>query len=239
MLYPGTLAACPPSKSSSLQGCPCCTKLTSIPSWTCATPRQHPEVEQTVKTFDGKTWEQLYQRAEHLIDTSEDVLDDSIRQQLVLEILRENFSDRGVKPLPLAAQKVPGKNLIKWSSTSTVLEKINEHRQHHFHLLDQHICERLEFKTVDGVPKVKYAIVKNLAKPTPDDDPQDRIKIKAKYVVICGGPILTPQLLYNSGFRPEFKDADEGDPAREDFLELPALVSPVLVNRQQDEPKEC
>lgn len=103
----------------------------------------------------------------------------------------------------------------------------------------QLICERLEFKTVDGVPKVKCAIVKNLAKPTPDDDPQDRIKIKAKYVVICGGPILTPQLLYNSGFRPEFKDADEGDPAREDFLELPALVSPVLVNRQQDELKEC
>jgi hypothetical protein len=151
-------------------------------------------------------------------------LSNSIRQRLVLEILKEAYPDRKVGPLPLAAKKVEGKNLINWSSTSTVLGGLLTGKPAKFELRDQHICEKLEFDTVDGVTKVKYAIVKDLAKPRSAKDPHDRIRIKPKYVIVAGGPILTPQLLYKSGFRPEFDDANEGKPPEAPFLSLPALV---------------
>ncbi|CRG89631.1 Pyranose 2-oxidase [Talaromyces islandicus] len=190
--------------------------------WTCATPRQLEGVEGT-DIFDRTTWNKLYARAEELISTRKDVLNSSIRQRLVLEILRDAFPDRNVGPLPLAAKKVEGKNLITWSSSSTVLGDLLSGNPAKLDLRDQHICEKLEFETVQGVTKVKYAIVKDLAKPRSPRDPHDRIKIKPKYVVIAGGPILTPQLLYNSGFRPEFDDPDEGEPPEKPFLSLPAL----------------
>ncbi|KAL4738180.1 pyranose 2-oxidase [Aspergillus similis] len=141
--------------------------------------------------FDDATWDKLYNRAEELIGTRTGVLNNPIRQRLVLDILQERFKKRGVKALPLAAQKVKGKNLIKWSSSSTVLEDlVQDHK-------------------LDGTHKVSSAIVKDLAKPQKSKNDEDRLKIKAKYVVVCGGPILTPQLLFKSGFRYDEEDVED------------------------------
>ncbi|KAL4746045.1 hypothetical protein BDW72DRAFT_207697 [Aspergillus terricola var. indicus] len=174
--------------------------------WTCATPRQH-DLERS-DIFEYATWDKLYERAEELIGTRTDVLKDSIRQQLVLEILQGKFKNRGAKALPLAAQKVEGKNLIKWSSSSTVLEDLVQN--HKLMLLDQHHCEKLLFDD-DKPNKVRSAIIKDLAKPLKSEKDEDRLEIKAKYVVVCGGPILTPQLLFKSGFRYDEEDAQDAE----------------------------
>ncbi|KAL4769860.1 pyranose 2-oxidase [Aspergillus nidulans var. acristatus] len=187
--------------------------------WTCATPRQHKLERSDV--FDDATWNKLYHRAEELIGTRTDVLKQSIRQRLVLDILQERFRNRDAKALPLAAQKVEGKNLIKWSSSSTVLGDLIQDDK--LILLDQHLCEKLEFKTEkDGTNKVSSAIIKDLAKPQKCKKDEDRLRIKAKYVVVCGGPILTPQLLFKSGFRYDEEDAEDAE-GNKSFLYIPAL----------------
>ncbi|KAJ5809466.1 uncharacterized protein N7503_001684 [Penicillium pulvis] len=177
--------------------------------WTCSTPRQDPSVERP-KIYDDKTWDELYTKAEGLIGTSETVLENSIRQRLVLETLRNAFPDRKVKPLPLAAKKVEKKNLITWSSAATVLAdlaKLNtDILRPVFVILDQHICKRLHVEKVKGKSNgakasIKYAEVVDLAAP----GGKDRKIINAKHFIVCGGPILTPQLLYKSGFMPEDK----------------------------------
>ncbi|KAL3432914.1 pyranose 2-oxidase [Aspergillus tetrazonus] len=184
--------------------------------WTCATPRQH-ELERS-DVFNDATWDRLYKRAEELIGTRTDVLDQSIRQRLVLDILRKRFKNRDAKALPLAAEKVEGKNLIKWSSSSTVLGNLVENEK--FTLLDQHHCEKLEFN--DKTNKVNSAIVKKLAEPQTSKENEDRIRIKAKYVIVCGGPILTPQLLFKSGFRYDEEDAEDAE-GNKSSLYIPAL----------------
>ncbi|KAL4907771.1 pyranose 2-oxidase [Aspergillus multicolor] len=174
--------------------------------WTCATPRQHKLERSDI--FDDATWNTLYARAEKLIGTRTDVLKDSIRQQLVRDIiLKPKFPTRGVTDLPLAAKKVEGKNLITWSSSATVFKHLIP--DHKLDLREEHICERLELDSSGR--NVKSAIVKKLAHPisahgTHKAKHTDRIRIRPKYVVICGGPILTPQLLYNSGFRYDDND---------------------------------
>ncbi|KAF9241500.1 CAZyme family AA3 [Penicillium roqueforti] len=116
-----------------------------------------------------------------------------------------------------------GKNLINWSSTSTVLGNLLDYNPtRRLDLRDEHICEKLETEVVNGVPRVTSAIVKNLTKPRTPEDPEDKIRIKAKYVVVCAGPILTPQLLYKSGFIPEDKDEHRPDLSNE-HMYLPAL----------------
>ncbi|KAJ6070611.1 hypothetical protein N7467_011930 [Penicillium canescens] len=179
--------------------------------WTCATPRQHKEIERS-PIFDDNTWEKLYKRAEQLIgtDTEGKVLEKSIRQRLVLDILRKKFEkeNRDVRPLPLAAKKVEGKNLITWSSTSTVLGDLldyNPRRSPLLELRDEHICERLETEIVDGVPKVTSAIVKALAKPRSRAHPEDKIRIRAR-----------------SGFRSKDKNEEQPEPSNA-HLYLPAL----------------
>lgn len=207
-------------------GLPVCSHLcvlqeiwTNKYSWTCATPRQDPEVERT-NIYDKATWNTLYTKAEKLIGTSEDVLKDSVRQRLVLETLRNEFPDRKVKPLPLAAKKVEHKNLITWSSSATVLGNLKSNAN--FTILDQHICKKLN--TTKGGKnnskvKITSAEVTDLAAP----GGKDKKTITAKQFVVCGGPILTPQLLYSSGFRPEEKINNAVDP----LLRLPALVWPL------------
>ncbi|EEP76769.1 predicted protein [Uncinocarpus reesii 1704] len=121
--------------------------------------------------FTAEELDSLYTEAEKLIGRSTTVLDDSIRQQLVLKILSLELPDRLSVPLPIAA-------------------KLNEKNRN---LLHEWLCKKLEIEdSKDGVV-VNGAIVKDL-------EVDEYVKVKAKKYVICGGPILTPQLLYASGF---------------------------------------
>jgi hypothetical protein len=125
----------------------------------------------------------------------------------------------------LAAKKVDGKNLIMWSHLHCAGEDSQENPRREVHFAGRaSLRETRVWLSADGTPKVSRAIVKSLATPKQSKG-SDMIIIEPHHIVICGGPILTPQLLYNSGFRPQRGDNDppESEPAHP-FLSLPALV---------------
>ncbi|KAB8224543.1 hypothetical protein BDV33DRAFT_199579 [Aspergillus novoparasiticus] len=196
--------------------------------WTCATPRQKERVERS-KIFNEKEWNSLYEEAEELIGTSKEVLDDSIRQKLVMQILNDEYKKRPAEPLPLAAKKKNDNTaFITWSSSSTILDAMN--RKDKFTLWPEHHCEKFVVEETDNGPQVTKAKIRNLAT-------DDLISVKAKIFIACGGPILTPQLLFNSGFVPtkphrdpktqipleDDKEGIEPPPDTPEHLKLPAL----------------
>ncbi|KAE8146287.1 hypothetical protein BDV25DRAFT_143846 [Aspergillus avenaceus] len=167
--------------------------------WTCATPRQDKEVERS-DIFCDDEWDKLYKEAETLIGTSTTVLNDSIRQKLVLEILRDEYKQRPAKPLPLAAKKKNKETaFITWSSSSTILGAMNGTGK--FTLWPEHHCEKFVVDVTNDGPQVTEAQIRVLAT-------DKLIPVKAKTFIACGGPILTPQLLFNSGFVPTIPERD-------------------------------
>jgi len=56
--------------------------------WTCSTPRQHPLVERS-EILTPEEWDQLYYRAERLLNVHEDVFEKSIRNTIIRDVLRE------------------------------------------------------------------------------------------------------------------------------------------------------
>ncbi|KAB8249307.1 hypothetical protein BDV35DRAFT_390119 [Aspergillus flavus] len=195
--------------------------------WTCATPRQKEKVERS-DIFSGDEWDSLYKEAEKLIGTSKTVLNDSIRQELVMEILNDEYGKRSAEPLPLAAKRNGNTAYITWSSSSTILDAMNCKKK--FTLWPEHHCEKFKVEETDNGPQVTKAIIRKLAT-------DKLITVKAKVFIACGGPILTPQLLFNSGFVPTkpnrdprtqipLEDDEKGIPPPPDTLEhlkLPAL----------------
>ncbi|RAQ53482.1 pyranose 2-oxidase [Aspergillus flavus] len=195
--------------------------------WTCATPRQKEKVERS-DIFSGDEWDSLYKEAEKLIGTSKTVLNDSIRQELVMEILNDEYGKRSAEPLPLAAKKNGSTAYITWSSSSTILDAMN--CKDKFTLWPEHHCEKFVVEETDNGPQVTKAKIRKLAT-------DELITVKAKVFIACGGPILTPQLLFNSGFVPTkpnrdprtqipLEDDEKGIPPPPDTLEhlkLPAL----------------
>ncbi|KOC10130.1 putative pyranose 2-oxidase [Aspergillus flavus AF70] len=195
--------------------------------WTCATPRQKEKVERS-DIFSGDEWDSLYKEAEKLIGTSKTVLDDSIRQKLVMEILNDEYGKRSAEPLPLAAKRNGNTAYITWSSSSTILDAMNCKKK--FTLWPEHHCEKFKVEETDNGPQVTKAIIRKLAT-------DKLITVKAKVFIACGGPILTPQLLFNSDFVPTkprrdpitqipLEDDEKGiapPPDIPEYLKLPAL----------------
>ncbi|KAB8202115.1 hypothetical protein BDV34DRAFT_215768 [Aspergillus parasiticus] len=196
--------------------------------WTCATPRQN-QMEERSDIFTEKEWDRLYDEAEKLIGTRTDVLNDSIRQELVLRILNDEYGKRPAKPLPLAAKKKNDKTtFITWSSSSTIFDAMQ--RKEKFTLWPEHHCEKFVVEETDNGPQVTKAEIRNLAT-------DELIEVEAKVFIACGGPILTPQLLFNSGFVPTkphrdpitqipLEDDEKGiapPPDTPEHLKLPAL----------------
>ncbi|UDD63603.1 hypothetical protein AFCA_010863 [Aspergillus flavus] len=195
--------------------------------WTCATPRQKEKVERS-DIFSGDEWDSLYKEAEKLIGTSKTVLNDSIRQELVMEILNDEYGKRSAEPLPLAAKKNGSTAYITWSSSSTILDAMN--CKDKFTLWPEHHCEKFVVEETDNGPQVTKAKIRKLAT-------DELITVKAKVFIACGGPILTPQLLFNSDFVPTkpnrdprtqipLEDDEEGiapPPDIPEYLKLPAL----------------
>ncbi|KAF7589484.1 hypothetical protein BBP40_004238 [Aspergillus hancockii] len=197
--------------------------------WTCATPRQHKTVERS-NIFNDEEWTDLYDTAEKLIGTSTTVLDNSIRQALVKQILRNEYKLRQPAPLPLAAKNnTKNEDFIIWASSSTILgpikDKIDEDNIKLFTLWSQAHCEQLIISTDKA--KVAKAKIFHLAS-------NRHVYVRARKYIVCGGPILTPQLLYKSGFVPtKPKRPPPTDPAEPtdipppsdtpEHLKLPAL----------------
>lgn len=174
--------------------------------WTCATPRQHPILERS-DLFSEAEWNTLYSEAEGYLRTSRNEFENSIRQQLVKEKLVSSFKTlfpgREVLSLPLACKRNVEDNpdYVTWSATDTILDLTVDSPK--FHLLSNHQCMKVLYDSDDQ--NIIAATVKNL-------EMKNRLYVFAKKYVICGGSVLTPQILFNSGFRPVEQS-------------LPALVS--------------
>ncbi|KAJ5662053.1 uncharacterized protein N7477_009669 [Penicillium maclennaniae] len=171
--------------------------------WTCATPEQLKGLERST-IFTDDEWTALYKRAKDLIGTRTDVLEDSIRQELVLQILKDEETKKN-------------KDFIIWSSSSTILDPIKDKKdddgEHLFTLWSQCICDRLHFEdTKDKEGAVKCAQLLHFRT-------NKEQYVRANKYIICGGSILTPQLLYKSGFKPKEKMSKETPT----YLRLPAL----------------
>jgi pyranose oxidase len=167
--------------------------------WTCATPRHHPSVE-LADCISPAEWDELYPQAEALLGTRTDVFDHSIRHQVVRDALVTEYAELSepysVQNLPLAVQRrTDNPRYVRWSGSDTVLGPLADGADsERFDLRPEHLCTRLHVSP-DG-RRVEWAEVQDLA------HWQTRRVEADVYIVACGA-VLTPQLLYASGVRPE------------------------------------
>jgi pyranose oxidase len=163
--------------------------------WTCATPRQLKGLERS-ELFTDKEWEDLYKECEGYLGTSRNEFEGSIRHQLVKNTLKKSFTEmfpgtgREILSLPLAAKRDPkNPSFVIWAASNTILGNTVEK----LHLYPNHQCTKL----LTHGNEVQLATIKNLSLT------HGRLYVCAKKNVVCGGAVLTPQILYNSGFRCE------------------------------------
>lgn len=166
--------------------------------WTCSTPRQHEDLERST-IFTDEEWDTLYLKAEKYLGTSRKEFESSIRQKLVIDTLKGSldrlFPDAGreILPLPLACKRnEPPANpdFVTWAATDTILGQTVKK----LYLLSDNHCTKVLYDRDDQ--SIILASVKSLRE-------KKRTYIFAKKYVVCGGSVLTPQLLFNSGFRDE------------------------------------
>lgn len=166
--------------------------------WTCCTPEPLPGVERP-ESFSDQEWERLFKEARKLINTPIDAngegtqFENSVRQQLVKNTLREAFRGEGrvFKAMPLACQRrEDNPDWVDWSSSATVFGSITSNNPK-FELWSEHQCFRVLRDPSSG--EIKGAEVRDLRH-------NQKKFIEAKFYVICAGAILTPQLLFNSEF---------------------------------------
>lgn len=179
--------------------------------WTCATPRQHPDIERWNVI---KNWDNLYDQAEEYLNVHPrrhrptHPYEHSIRHQIVVGVLKEAFPE--IQPpyhpqaLPLACERRSEiikdnqkllSEFVTWSGADTVLKPILDHPEQYSHLFEireQHRCTKLIHQ--DG--RIQGAMIKNLIE-------SKIIVVQAKKYIICAGTVLTPQILFNSGIRPK------------------------------------
>ncbi len=168
--------------------------------WTGACPRHHP----TVERYDGiaeQDWERYYAQGEQLLGVRRGEFDSSLRQRLLIDALRQEFSELPagyeVQPLPLAAKRHErNPQMVHWTGVDTILGDLADpggHDEEQFSILPQHLCSRL-VQDRDG-SRIEYAEARDLVG-------MRTVRIFAdRYVVACGA-VLTPQLLWASGIRP-------------------------------------
>ncbi|KAH6889472.1 hypothetical protein B0T10DRAFT_404819 [Thelonectria olida] len=164
--------------------------------WTCCTPRQHPDIERS-KLFSDEKWDELYAELERMMDTNETSFDDSIRQQLVKHTLADAYENvnREMKSMPLACKRSEkNKDYVEWSCSATILGELADPKYNGgaFELRPNTQCIKLERRDVDG--KIQGALLEDLMNAR-------KYLVKANKYVICAGAVLTPGILYNSGFR--------------------------------------
>ena len=185
---------------------------------TACTLRQHPTLERS-DLFTDDEWNTLYTEAEKRIKTRHDLVDDSIRQQLILQTLRSHDYDQGEREftsMPLAAEKLAKKTYTEWSGPATVLGDITSTADRPgnplFSLKSQFRCTKL---ITSHVPGPDYGVIVGaLCKDLMTDE---SFLVKAKKYVVCAGAVPTPGILFNSGFG-------------QTSGELPALVSQPVVS---------
>ncbi|MFC0533742.1 GMC oxidoreductase [Phytohabitans kaempferiae] len=163
--------------------------------WACATPRTHPVVE-SIPFVGSDELSRLYAVAENLLHTTTDAYEMSAQGRVITEKLNETGYD--VRRLPLAVERLSvDPPRVHWSGPEIIL-KGGDHRgtsvadDPRFTLVPEHLCTGL----VHSGGRVTGAAVRDLSTGA------ERTLVADVYVV-AGGSVLTPQLLWTSGIRPD------------------------------------
>jgi choline dehydrogenase-like flavoprotein len=165
--------------------------------WAGATPRIHPVVE-AIPPIGQEELARLYDRAEVLLHTSATEYDMSVQRWIILNRLADVYADLpdgyGVQSLPLAAERLSiDPPSVHWSGPELILKGGRRTgTSAAVTLLPETLCTRL----IHRGGEVVGAAVRDLATGA-------RTTLVADYYVVAGGSILTPQLLWASGIRPE------------------------------------
>ncbi|HVL26190.1 MAG TPA: GMC oxidoreductase, partial [Thermomicrobiales bacterium] len=125
----------------------------------------------------------------------------SIRHTMVKESLQAEFHELpeayGVQNLPLAVERrKDNPEFVHWTGTDTVFGPLADGLQdaEPFILKDQHRCYRL-VPTSDG-SSISHAEIQNLKE-------WSTYNVRATTYIVACNAYLTPQVLYNSGIRPD------------------------------------
>ncbi|HEV8716260.1 MAG TPA: GMC oxidoreductase [Candidatus Binatia bacterium] len=169
--------------------------------WTGGVPRHHPTLER-IPFISHKEWEEyLYPEAEKILNKHDDVYSHSIRHIVVKEALIEHYGNRlqnpyHVQDFPLAAERnAQNSELVRFTGTDTILAPLlndPEITTDRFAVLPQHRVKRL----VQQNGKIAYAEVHELQS-------GQLLKIYADTYVVACGTVMSAQLLWASGIRPE------------------------------------
>jgi pyranose oxidase len=166
--------------------------------WTCACPRHHPSERTTV--ISDAEWDALYPEAEAMLEVTQECFAHSIRHQVVRELLEGEYTELAdpyrVQALPLAARRrEDDPRFVHWTGTDTVLGPL-AHDDHdgRFDLRPEHICRRLAL-SADG-ERIEFAEVEDLQTTC-------TLRVEAENFIVAANAIGTPQLLWESGIRPD------------------------------------
>lgn len=165
--------------------------------WTCCTPR--PYKDELPKEYDPKEFQSLLEQGEKLFNTNQTSFADSLRGQIMVDALNKEFTElrdpRKVQMLPLACKKDEN-GWITWNGPDDIFGPLavpHSVPRERFQLWEEHIVRKLQ---VDHNHNIVAAEVEHLPS-------KSKKLVKAKQFVVAGGAFSTPQLLWNSGIRPE------------------------------------
>nr|3BLY_A Chain A, Pyranose oxidase [Trametes ochracea] len=167
--------------------------------WTCATPRfdreQRPLLVKDDADADDAEWDRLYTKAESYFQTGTDQFKESIRHNLVLNKLTEEYKgQRDFQQIPLAATR-RSPTFVEWSSANTVFDLQNRPNtdapEERFNLFPAVACERVVRNALNS--EIESLHIHDLIS-------GDRFEIKADVYVLTAGAVHNTQLLVNSGF---------------------------------------
>lgn len=203
--------------------------------WTCAIPRQHEKMERV--RARGVDWDRVYSIAEQWLHLENNAFENSLRHRAVLDVLKKEFTlgadpikDKKYWPkaLPLAVERprrigAVESDFVNWSGSDVVLGDdlltLAAVNSESFHIRERQLCRQLHVN--HDIGKVEFAVVENLQ--------TGRLyRIFANAFVLATGAVLTPQLLFNSGF-----SIKKPLPALGKYLsEQPMAFCQILLNKQ-------
>ena len=163
--------------------------------WTCATPRLNSKLERWDFISESE-WDELYRRAEALFMTNTNVFATSLRGAVIKKNLQELLQDRldsnyPVQQLPVSGyRRLDNPDLVWWGGPSDILGPLldmNQDASQRFQIIPNLLAQKIIHKS----GRVEYVEFQSL-------DPWEKIEIYANDVVVAGGAIMTPQLLWNS-----------------------------------------
>ncbi|KAG6382089.1 pyranose 2-oxidase [Boletus reticuloceps] len=163
--------------------------------WTCNCPVPHEnERRQLESVIPGDVLTGLLGEAGTLLNINDDQFDKSVRQIVVKKSL-ESFGDRVQKMALAVKRRTDNPDYVTWTGPDTILGDVVGNPN--FKLLTEHLVVKVVIS--EGDPGMISGVsLRDLTK----KENSERL-VTAKAVILCCGAIPTPQILFNSGIRPD------------------------------------